>query len=334
MREHMKKQISILAKTHQNNTRRILLSIALSTLLLGCSTLNIESARELGTAGQQISGGAITNIFASEEEYQRAIDAEQLLHGYAGTDIDSILLKNYDEIQFELASRKEVFQKLGEAYAEFEKLASIDSATGVEAGINGLGDAINQYASARGKGIVVSQSAQGAIGRIGGLIAAEIQKEKLKKSSTLIRGRLTEFHALLMEPIVKTQLTSFKKNLAQSRGSAIDILLINDIYDPTPLLTEIGSDAGLQANRDALKIANKNADNLKNGIRKVILSRLQKKADLVERAYDASISTLSQLIERHKNLENGEKINLSILRQKVNELVLLTDALAPHKEGK
>jgi hypothetical protein len=311
-------------------TNLIPLGVFLIITISGCSKLSIESAKELGSAGQEVSGNAVANIFVSDEEYQQAMDAEQLFHGFAGIDVPQQLSDDYETIQTELASRKIVFKALGDVYSEFEKLASIDTATGVETAINGLGDAVNKYASTQHKSAVISKSAQGVIAKVVGLIAKEVQKEKIQESSALIRERLSAFQALFSDPLVKNQLTSFKQTLAQNRSSAINLLWKKGVYDPSPLIDEMGAEAGLKANKDVLNIVNDKKDaRVKNGLEKVITARLQRKIRLVEKSYDANVNAVAQLIAKHEKLEKGEELNLATLRQYILELRLITDTLAP-----
>lgn len=308
----------------------MLLGVFLIVTISGCSTLSIESAKELGSAGQEASGSAVANIFVSDEEYQRAMDAEEFFHGFAGSNVPQQLSVDYDMIQAELSSRSVVFKKLVDVYTEFEKLASIDAATGIETAINGLGDAVNNYASNQNKGAAISKSTQGVIAKIGGLMAKEIQKEKIQKSSMLIRERLVVFKALFSDPLVKKQLTSFKQAIAQNRASAIRLLWKKGVYDPSPLINEMGAEAGLKANKEALKIINDKKDpTIRNGLDKVITARLSRKINLIEKGYETSANFVAQLIIKHEKLEKGEKLNFTTLRQKITELRSITDTLIP-----
>jgi hypothetical protein len=298
--------------------------------LVGCSSLSIESAKSLGIVGQEASVQNTANIFASDDEYQRAMDAEAFFHGFAGMRVPQQLSDNYETIQAELSARKIVFSKLGDVYDAFSGLAAINAATGVETAINGLGDAVNGYAAALNKSPVISSSAQGVIARIGGLTAAEIQKKKTKQSSMLIRGWLIAFARLFEDPLARTQMVTFKQSLAQNRASVILLLWKKGVFDPSPLIDEMGADAGLKASKEAIKIVNdQNDKTVRGGLEEVIVARLNRKINLIEKGYDASVKIVNELIVKHEKLEDGEELNLTQLRQIIAELQSITELLVP-----
>ncbi len=244
--------------------RRFLMGAFFIVCLAGCSSISIESAKNLGTAGKEASVQSSANVFVSNDEYQRAMDAEAFFHAFAGTSIPQQLSTDYEAIQTELNARKIVFSKLGDVYDAFSTLAATNAATGVETAINGLGNAVNDYASTFNKSPVISNSAQGFIAGIGGLVAAEIQKRKIKQSSVLIRERLNEFDKLFNDPLVRSQIITFKQSIAQTRASAIKLLWESGIIDPSPLINQMSADAGLKASKEAAKLLNNQTIN-KNG---------------------------------------------------------------------
>ncbi len=69
----------------------ILCGLIILVYLTGCSTLNIDTAKNLSAAGQAVSFQSAAGIFASDEKYQGAMDAEAFFHGYAGMDIPAQL---------------------------------------------------------------------------------------------------------------------------------------------------------------------------------------------------------------------------------------------------
>ena len=314
--------------------RLSLVGVFLLVCLAGCSSLSIESAKSLGTAGQEASVQNTANMFASDYEYQRAMDAEAFFHGIAGKSVPERLSDNYETIQAEFSARKIVFSKLNAVYGAFADLVAIEGGTGIETAINELGDAVNGYAGARQKPPVISSSAQGVIARIGGLIAAEIQKKKIKQSSMLIRERLTEFAKLFDDPLVRKQMTTFKKSLAQSRASAIKILLKINLFDLSPLIDQMGAEVGLKASKKAINIVNdEKNETVKAGLVEIVVDRLKRKINLIEKGYDASIKAVKELIVKHKTLEEGEELNLTRLRQIIAELQRITKNLGPKKSS-
>ena len=310
--------------------RLFLLSAFLIVCLAGCSALSIESAKSLGTAGQDASVQNVANIFASDDEYQRAMDAEALFHGFADMCVPSQLLDKYETIQAELNARKIVFSKLSDVYEAFSGLAAIDTATGVETATNELGDALNDYAATLNKSPIIFNSDQGVIASIGGLIAAESQKKKIKQSSILIRERLTEFVELFENPLVKIQILTFRQTLAQDQSIAIQSLLQKGLFDLSPLIDQMGADVGLKASKETVKIVKDDAA-VRKGLEKVIVARLNQRVALIEKGYDASVKAMKELIVEHKKLEKGEELNMTRLRQIIAELQRITERLVPKK---
>lgn len=305
----------------------IFLALFASAILSGCSTLNLESAKELATAGQETSASAKTSIFVTDDEFQRAMDAEAFFHGVARSDVPKELSVQYDAVKKEFASRKQIFEMLGELYAEFGKLASVD-ATGMETAINNFGTAVNEYAASQNREAVVSKTSLAAFSKIGAMLTKEMQKEEVKKASELIRTRLEAFNVLFSDPLVKTQLMSFKEALAANRSSVMLLLWKKGVYDPTPLLNEMGSDSGLIASKDAGKIVQSDAM-VAGGLNGAISSRIERKMRMAESSYVASVKSISLLIEKHNKLEKGEEINIGTLKQQLSELQAITAALMP-----
>lgn len=306
----------------------IFFGLALVLYLSGCSSVNIDAAKTLGAAGQQVSAQSAEGIFVTDDKYLRAMDAEAFFRGFTKTEMPEQLAENYEIIHSELSARRLVFTRLNEVYSAFTELASIDAATGFETSINGLGDAVNGYAAARGSGPVISSSVQGVIATIGGMTAAEIQRKKIVESSVLVRERLTAFVDLFSDPLVKTQFTTFKENLAANRTAAIRLLWKKGAFDPSPLLDQIGAEAGLKATKESVKMINNPDDSsVRDGLEGVIKSRFNRKMDAIERSYDASVAAVNELIDKHEQLEAGDPLDLGRLRQIIGELQRITQHL-------
>lgn len=295
-------------------------------LASGCSSIDLGSARQLGAAGCDVACPGEEAVLLSRTEYARALDAEAFFHGYAGTPVPEQLLLDYRSIQSELTARKQVYARLADAYEAFRALAEHDAADGFETAVNQLGDAVNGYAAVFNKAASLTSADKDALARIGGRIGSHIQKRKIKRSSALIRERLTSFARLLDDPLVRAQSTDFKKSLAASRAAAVTMLWEEGVLDPSPLISELGGEAGLKASRDAAKIITDSKNGfVKEGLGAVVASRLVRRLDLIEQGHDASVQTLKELTALHEKLEAGEPVSLARLHQVAAELRLATD---------
>ncbi|MDD2598720.1 MAG: hypothetical protein PHO37_05800 [Kiritimatiellae bacterium] len=304
-----------------------LVALALAT---GCSTLSLESAKNLAAIGQESTALSAGNIFVSNDEFTRAMDAEAFFHGYAGTVVPQQLEQDYQSIQHELDARKAVFVKLGETYEAFHALAVFNTASGVASTINELGDTVNSYARTLNKTVLLTAAEKDSITRIGGLATRRVHARRVARSSSLIRARLELLVVLLEDPIVKTQLTTFNQNLTASRAAAIALLWERGLLDPTPLITELAGDAGLKAGKDAAKtIASPAGSHLKDGLTLVVKSRMQRRAALIEQGYHTSAELIRKLIAKHLELEDGALLTPAELRGMIIELQLITHSLSP-----
>ncbi|MFA7172695.1 MAG: hypothetical protein WC340_04665 [Kiritimatiellia bacterium] len=304
-----------------------LIALVLAT---GCSSLSIESAGNLAAIGKESTMMSAGNIFISNSEYARAMDAEAFFHGYAGTVVPQQIQQDYQGIQQELGARKAVFTRLGETYEAFHNLVIFNTASGVTSTINELGDAVNSYATTLNKTVLLVAADKDSIARIGGMTARRIHTRRVAYASRLIRMRLEELAVLLEDTSVKTQLTTFNQSLAASRAAAVTLLWERGLLDPAPLITELASDAGLKAGKNAIKIIDsQDGAHLKDGLTLVVKSRMQRRAALIEQGYNASTVVIRELIAKHQELENNEVLTSIELRGMITELQLITNSFNP-----
>lgn len=312
--------------------RDLLLVLTVTLAITGCSSVSIDKAKQLGASGKAVATQSKDNIFATEDEFQAAIDAEAFFHGSSNTENSATyahIVKKAGNVHKELAARTLVFGNLASVYDSFAALASIDAATGTETAINGLGTAINGYAQAVGAtSPPVTESAIGVIAKIGGLAAAEVQMKQIVKASELIRDNLEKFATLFESKLVRTQMVSFQEVLAQNRATAIDMLWDTGVFSPDSVLNQMGASAGLTVQKDAAKVVAADTK-VRSGLDEVIRQRLNHSKGLIGAGYDASVRAVRALIDEHLKLEKGEEINLTRIRQIVGELQRITDLLSP-----
>ncbi len=300
-----------------------------SFLAAGCVSTCIDSAKNLAPQGKAITAQIAAAVFAADDEFQRAMDAEAFFHGLAGMEIPAGLLQTNAWIQAELTARKQVIESLGDAYDAWGALASANVTADAQTAFNSLSDAVNAYAKAIGREAVLTASEKDAFAKVGGWTASAIQRSKVRKSSALLRARLTAFRQLLGDPLVRAQQTTFKTQLAENRSAAIAYLWGRQLLDPTPLLDQLGEEAGLKASKDAVKIiADRKDPALSRGLDRVLTVRQERKMAAIVRSYDASLKALDALIAKHSKLEAGENVSPAELRQLAADLQLACSPLA------
>ncbi len=307
-------------------------SILVSLMVSACSSVNIDAARQLSVTGRNVTVGAGQNIYASDAEYLRARDSEAVLHGFSGTTNApsyQTILNSYDRIHREMSQRAVVFEKLADVYDAFGELSGLDTGAQTEAALGNLAGSVQEYAKLTKQSAPISGDVTAVISQIGGIIASEIQKAKIKEASIQIRGNVDSFSKLLENPLVREQLVGFRSVLISDVKTALNKLWDAGVYDPKPLLDDIGAVAGLTAQKGVAQILKTNTD-LRKALGEVIDKRITIKIDLIVQSYDSSIEALKHLIVAHKKLEDGAPIDLTRLRAIVAQLrgisILLTKA--------
>lgn len=301
-----------------------MLTVLLFVMFLtsACSRINIEAAKSLSVTGRDAASQTKQNVLVSYKDYLRARDSEALLNGFSGTTNSSTYqetLNEYNEIQKEFTKRSVVFEKLADLYEAFGELANFDAGGQTEKALGDLSSTVNEYAKLLKQEPPIPTDTGKAISMIGGLVAAEIQKAKIKEASIRIQAKVKALVKLLEDQSVRNQLVGYQEFLFSNRKAAFVILWDKGVYDPKPIFDDFGEDAGLTARKDVTEKMGSNSD-LGKAITEVIDKRLEMKLELVGEGYDASIEALKQLIEGHKNLERGEPLDLARLRVITAEL--------------
>jgi hypothetical protein len=295
---------------------------AILSLMSACSAINIKAAQALSGTGRNVAVQTHQNISISDQEYLRVRDAEALFHGLTNT-TDSQqyteILKKYKDIYQELAKRSVVFEKLANLYDAFGELAGLDTGGQTEKALAELGGAIEEYSKQIKQTSPIYSDTISIISKIGGLIATEIQKAKIKEASIQIRARVEDILKLLGNSFIREQMTGFREYLISDRKIAFSLLWNEGLYDPTPLINDFGADVGFAARKDvAMEI--KPDTPLGNALLEVLEKRLTMKADLIERSYNASLASLAGLIAEHKKLEKGVSLDITRVQAIVAEL--------------
>ena len=295
-------------------------------LLQACHSLNIESARTLAEEGRNVAAAGSSQIFVSDMEFRNAREAEVFMHAYAGAEKPDQIIEDYKSIMLELSKRKTVFTNLASLYAIFYDLSSNDAPARIETAVNNLGDAVNNYATTLSSAPFLSNESVTKAGAIAHAAMSARKKNMIMQSSVLIRERLHRLLKLLENPLVRQQLVTWKMNLAQNRAAVAQMLMSHGVLDATPLLNQMGSDAGLQGAPDAADIIRKNT-RLSNGLEQVIVYRMQNNLLAIDKGYDATCKAIRELIHLHEQLEKGEPVTVSSVRQAIVELQSIAEQL-------
>ena len=315
--------------------------IQMPTLLLlvvflsfSCSPVNIEAAKSLSSTGRDTASQMRQNVLVSDKEYLRARDSVAFQNGFSGTTNTNnykLFLGSYDKVYIELTQRAVVFERLADLYDAFGELAGLDAGGQTEKALGELGGAVEAYAKAINRQSPVSSDTTAVISRIGGLLAREVQKAKIKKASEQIQKRVKDFQVLFKDPLIRSQMIGFRTAAASDRKAAFDVLWDLGVYDPKPVLDDFGADAGLAAQKDVATLIKSNPA-LGRALKEVIDKRFSRnQLELVEKGYERSLNALDGLISEHDKLENGVPLDLAHLRAIITELRGIAVLLAKDK---
>lgn len=291
-----------------------------ASALSGCATVRIDTAGHLGDAGHQTAEAIAETLFLSDSFLDQAADLDTFVFYYeAGGEVPAELeaerkklFDSYKTIHEEFKHRRQVFADLGITYQQFADLADKGTELETAAAVDRLGSAVNKYAESLGKKAIFSGSVQKALPQLGWLAAAELKKKRIKQASVLIRERLTAFAALLNDPLVKEEMLGFQQHMSSLEGDRLQVLWDAGVFDPSPLLDQLGTETGLQAAVNVGEVLRKDKP-LSDSLGKVIESRLRRKLETIAENYHASLKTLEELIREHEALEKDGPLNLARL---------------------
>jgi hypothetical protein len=320
--------------------RHLVIVILAAFALSGCSTVRIDAAGHLGDAGHQTADALAETLFLSDAFLDQAGDIDTFVFYYeaggeAPPELEAKrkeLFDSYRAVHDEFKSRRQVFSDLGLAYQQFAGLADKGAELETAAAVDRLSGAVNKYAESQGKKAIFSGSAQKTLFQLGWLAAAELKKKQIRKASSLIRERLTAFHALLKDTLVKEQMLGFQEHLSGLEGNRLQVLWDAGLFDPSPLLDQLGAGAGLQAAANADETLRKDKI-LSASLGKVIESRLRRNTEALTENYHASLRTLEELIREHEALEKDGPLNLTRLIRIAEEQRRSSKLLTAGKEA-
>lgn len=318
----------------------LVIGLFAAVTLSGCSTVRIDTAGHLGDAGHQTAEALAETLFLSDSFIDQTAELDTFVFYYeAGGEVPAELeaqrkelLDSYRAVHEEFKQRRQVFADLGAAYQQFADLADKGTELETAAAVDRLSGAVNKYAESRGRKAVFSGSAQKVLPQLGWLAAAELKKKRIKQASALIRERLTAFAELLNDPLVKEEILGFQKHLSGLEGDRLQVLWDAGLFDPSPLLNQLGAGTGLQAAVNVDETLRKDKI-LSTSLGKVIELRLRRNVEAVEANYLASLKALEELIREHEALEKDGQLNLTQLVSLAEEQRRGSKILASDKEA-
>jgi hypothetical protein len=312
--------------------------------LLGCSALDRQAAVKLADEGKTWAETVRTTHSDTRVGFRRYVESQILVAKLGGRKPlpSTTELEEIKKISLVLAARTKVMDALISSYNSFEKLASYDASGEVETALNGLTDSINDYGKVLGASEPpISKVAGLIVGKAGGWIAGEIQKQQLLKSSQLLRERLTRLQLLMTREISSQK--RMRTLIVETNGEAVTTLVAEGLGDPEPILKDLLGNFGMSYDRaqglammmDARKSyaaarvkyeeekkTNPNAKEPEpsvwlSAMSEIVKARVETELSIQEDLLNEVRTSLEELNKVHVKFEQGEPLSIESLTQRI-----------------
>lgn len=295
-----------------------ILPLFLIFLISGCSTINLERAKELAISGSNTSFEISKSYNKRDSDLELYLEGEYILSalkkGYSIP--NKSLLTSVDEVTTEMNAREEIFNALLEVYETFAELATYENSQKIESSINDLTSAVNQYSTLTKNKIYFTKPQEDLAAIIGSQLFKSYHKLKVKKASELIRLRLTAIKSLLEKQSEKKSLNIVEFEIDRNRLKLAIALWNEGLGLPTQIIANHIESYGLQVNQQKtitqIKLATKGK--MQIAITNVLRFRYNRQLKTKKAAYNATILAIQALITAHKQFEHGEDFSLESLK--------------------
>lgn len=306
---------------------------ALAVALPGCGGVDIEQAKKLATAGVAASDRihveaktTATHMAAWREGrvfFAVLVDGNRdLAMTSDGSDID--------ELAKLIGKRAEAIGALSTAYKSFQELAVYDAAGTTELATAAFFSQTNQFLDtaqklklpgeagtiANGIAPLDAQTAEG-LSIASGLIAREVQRAKLGKTSVALRTGVAKLAEVLTAE--RAYAASIRRSIADRRHALRTMAQRRGIGSYERSTKALLSDFDIDAVKD-LDLAILRSPHAKAAIERVLNDRDRAERETIGPTYDALIKLLDALVEQHKQLEAGRRVSLASIIALASEL--------------
>jgi hypothetical protein len=313
-------------------TPRLLKASAVASLLAwmtACSSVDLGAAKELGQAGGKgftEFGDAYALTGKQMSQYKEA----NILRGALapvppGSPIPVLKVdpKSADKVVKEMAARAAAMRAFVRAYKAFEDLATYDAAGEMDKALSNLGDSVMVFAAAVGSPLAApaAKIATNVVASLGGVIAGEDQKARVKSASQAIRANLETFKEIHdfaeeQKAIVDTRKDLFNAQLEVASGLWRMGVLTANKYAAS---WAVGS--GLDVvDEKTQPITTRTYPGLATPINNALRARREAERDAIEQVYAETGEAIGDLISAHKKLEAGVPIGVAELRARIAQL--------------
>lgn len=310
-------------------TIKTALASLVTVALVGCANVDIEQAKKLAAAGVTSSTALQTEAKTTESRVSSWRDArafERILQVGTVESVETARFQAGDEIYEKLAEllkkRTAALGGLVATYKSFQALADYGAAQETEAAASSFFASTNSFLKAAkalpadsGGSVVanvpeISPEAAEGLSIAFGLIAKEIQKGQIKRTSVALRTGITTLReALRAEEIYQEgvrQLVALNRQKFRLQARAAGLAS----YEPALRGLLVQYDVDPVKDLDA---AIRRSPRAHMAIEFVVAERERAEATSVHKTYQALLKLLDDLVQQHLKLEAGQKVDLATL---------------------
>lgn len=303
--------------------------------LSGCApSIQIKQGVELGEYGQKVADQARSTLILGDEDFYARYQGLIFWQAYSNVDRDiwSETARKVQKNQENLILRARLLENLSKSYAGLQALAGYDAPGEFNKTIGALVKSANALITSTG-GTSLNSQIGDALPTLGGIIAAEIQKDKVvaasKKIHATIDGLITHF----AKPDIRIAFVSSRNVLDKDLQFAVRALIQDGFVSFRPLVTNMGKSLGVETSDNFDRLMSTNCAPQGRGPcpSDALVALLKYKSDSKEvdiaKSYDETLLAFGKLAEQHQKLENGQIIDADTLQVTLENLNLIADSI-------
>jgi hypothetical protein len=311
--------------------RRVIAVVALLAAT-GCASTVRTRAITLSDSGGKVARATEAALAETNDALDQYVESQYLLSALTGQESPEATLRDIAGIQRALHARAEVTRQLAGCYAALNAQASYDASGQVQAGVNGLAGALDEYHTAL-RVPAPSATVTWLISEIGAGIAGRKQARELKAASRAIRQGLERFHVLLdderrLHVSVRTVLEE-QGGITTTRLWALgfgraDALLRDHVARFGLTFDEKQMENVLKDLRAKPSIGEGKGETRETDLRKavetVIQHRAKRRAVLQEEILSQTLAAIHELIGAHRKFEMQQDADLATTAEHIAAL--------------
>jgi hypothetical protein len=302
----------------------------LAAWVAACSSVDLGAAKELGQTGGKTftefadAYGATGKQFS---QYREAIILRGALAPVpAGIPAPILIPPDQPEINqvvTEMVTRAAAMRAFVRAYKAFEDLAAYDAVGEMDKALSNLGDAVAVFAAAAGSPIAApaAKVATNIVASLGGVVAGEVQKSRVKSASAAMREDLEAFkkaHDFVME---NQAMTAIRRRVFNAQADIASGLWMKGVLTANKYAAGWAAGSGLDVvDEKTQPITTKTYPALADPINRALRERRIAERDALEQAYAETGTIVDDLITAHRKLEAGVPIDVTELRARIAKL--------------